>query len=111
MILVFLILRAYKVLDTSGDRADMKVRAQKANVAAAAKVQTETLLKEPDKAADTLGHIPYFAQLRELAESLEAAGDDKAALKVMNDSVRVMKDRDILDSVITNTEARIKRRT
>lgn len=104
------LLRDFKVLEDGGEGKGMVIRAQSAKVDQAAKAQVDALLKEPKKAADTVGHIPYFGQLRHVAETLEADGDEKGAVEVMKKTVEVMKARDILSSVIDNAERRIKRR-
>ncbi|MFV0492076.1 MAG: hypothetical protein ACK5M4_09675 [Pseudorhodobacter sp.] len=104
-------LRDFKVLDASGEREDMKVKSVRAKTETCARTQTDALLSEPDKAADTMGHIPYFDQLRKVAEAMEEAGDEKGAVKVMQQTIDVMKKRKILSRVIDNAEARLKRRT
>lgn len=104
-------LRDFKVLDTSGARSDLKINSVGAKTSQAAKAQSATLLKNPDVAADTMGHIPYFTSLRNLSEAMEDFGDKEGAVKVMEETVKVMKKRNILTSVIDNTEARLKRRT
>ncbi len=104
-------LRDFKVLAVDGSRSDLKVKAENAKVSQAAKTQTAALLKNPDAAADTFGHIQYFGCLRNLSEAMEEAGDKTGAIKVMEDTVKVMKKRNILASVIDNTEARLKRRS
>jgi hypothetical protein len=103
-------LRDFKVLDTSGSRSELKIKSENAKVSQAAKTQSAVLLKDPDTAADTIGHIPYFASLRDLSEAMENSGDKAGAVKVMEETVKVMKKRSILTSVIDNTEARLKRR-
>lgn len=104
-------LRDFKVLDTSGARSDLKITSENAKVSQAAKTQIASLLKDPNTAADTIGHIPYFASLRELSDAMEESGDKAGAVKVIEETVKVMKKRNILTSVIENTEARLKRRT
>lgn len=105
------LLRDFKVLEDGKGGEGMVIRAQAAKVDQAAKAQVNALLKEPQKAADTVGHIPYFAQLRTVAETMEADGNEKGAVDLMQRTVEVMKERKILASVIENAERRIKRRS
>ena len=66
--------------------------------------QTSALLKQPDAAADTMGHIPYFARLRSVAKALQKSGNQKQAAKIMSTTVEIMKHRKILASVIEQAE-------
>lgn len=100
----------FKVLDASDGKAEMAVKALKASHDEGVKQQKEALLDDPQEAADTFGHIPYFGQLRKVAEEMEDEGDEKGAIDVMEKSVELMKKRNVLKSVIDNTEDRIKRR-
>lgn len=104
------LLRDFKVLEDGGKSTEMVIRANAAKVDQAAKAQVAALMKEPEKAADTVGHIPYFAQLRKVAETMEADGNEKGAVDLMKRTVDMMKQRKILPSVIENAERRIKRR-
>lgn len=104
-------LRNFKVLDAGSGRDDMKIKTQAAKVTSSAKAQTKALLDDPDGAADTLGHISFFGQLRSVAEALEEDGDDKGAIQLMKKTIKVMKDRKILQRVIDNAEARLERRS
>ena len=104
-------LRNFKVLEGEGGREDLTIRAQNAKVSMAAKAQVATLLKNYDAAANTMGHIPYFGQLRCVAEAMRDDGDEKGALDVMSKTLDVMKKRKILASVIDNAERRFKRRS
>lgn len=104
-------LRHFKVLDANGGREALAIKTLNTRVPSAAKAQVASLLKQPEAAADTLGNIPYFDQLRTVAEAMEETGDEKGALKVMTDTITVMKSREILPSVIDNAERRLKRRT
>jgi hypothetical protein len=100
-------LRQYKLLDGTADRASMAVRSVKPDVDGASKVQIATLTDAPDKAAETLGHIACFDAHNDLAGALVAAGNEKAAKKVMQASVTSMKKRGVLGSVVQATENRI----
>ncbi len=104
-------LKDFKLLETGGSREDLAIKTKAAKIGTAAKAQTKALLDNPDEAADTMGHIPYFEQLRNVAEALEGDGNDKAAVDVMKKTIQVMKDRQILASVIDNAERRLDRRT
>ena len=57
-----------------------------------------------------MGHIPYFGQLRTVAEAMAEDGDDKGAADLRSKTIDVMKKRNILASVIENAERRLKRR-
>lgn len=103
-------LRNFKILEADGGREDLAIKTQVSKVSAAAKIQGAALLKDPNVAADTLGHIPYFETLRKAAEALEESGAEAEAIKMMTKTIKVMKDRNILASVIDNAERRLKRR-
>ena len=102
------LLRYFKTLKAEGSRADMAITTAKRDVGKAAKVQSDALLKGADAAADTLGHIPYFGQLRQVAAALEDEGNKKGAADLLSKTVTVMKRRKVLPSVIAETEAGIK---
>lgn len=104
-------LRHFKVLEAGSGRDDMKIRSLTSKIGSAAKAQTKVLLDEPDVAAGTIGHIPYFEQLRSVAEAMEQDGDKKGAVILMKKTIKVMKDRNIIQRVIDNAEARLDRRT
>lgn len=103
-------LRNFKILDADGGRDALAIKTHNAKISTAAKAQIATLLKDPIAAADTMGHIPYFGQLRTVAEAMENDGDDKGAAEVIKKTIDVMKKRKILASVIENAERRLKRR-
>jgi len=104
-------LRDFKVLDLEAGRESMKLTSISNKVSKAAAAQTDALLSKPDAAADTIGHIAYFGQLRSLAEALEEHGAEDKAVKVMKESIKMMKHRNILQTVIDNAERRLKRRS
>lgn len=104
-------LRHFKILDADGGRERMAIKTARAEVGKASKAQIRALLDDPDAAADTLGHIPYFGQLRVVAEAMEDHGDDKGAVDIMSRTIDVMKQRGILGSIIDNSQRRLKRRT
>ena len=87
--------------------ATLAIKGTKANVAEAAKVQMDALVKTPDAAAETMGHIDYFADLALLAEALEQSGDDKGAIKVLKASIATMKKRGVVKRVVTETETKL----
>lgn len=99
-------LRDYKRLEAGAD-ATLTVKGTKANVAEAAKMQMEALVKTPNAAAETMGHIDYFADLALLAEALEKSGDDKGAIKVLKASIATMKKRGVIETVVSETETKL----
>lgn len=103
-------LRDFKVLETGSDRSKLGISTLGKKTSQAAKTQIDALLKKPEAAADTIGHIRYFGQLRKLAEALEDAGAQDEAVNVMERSIAVMKARGILGKVIDNAERRLRRR-
>lgn len=103
-------LRDFKVLTTGDDRYGLRVDVIGAKVEQAAETLRTTLLNNSEIAADTLGHIPYFSCLCELTEAMDSSSDREGASEVLEDTVKAMKRRDILGSVIDKTEARLKRR-
>ena len=103
-------LRAFKQLEIGDSRDELTLVSQKLRVEKAATALSEVLLDPPNTAADTLGHIPYFSALRTIAEAVEENGDEKRAVDIMSKTIDVMKQRDILKSVIDNAERRLKRR-
>lgn len=100
------LLRNFKVLS---DDDVPELRVIKADVAAGAKAQADLLLKAPERAADTLGHIDYFAALDGLAGTLKAADEADRAASVLSQSVATMKARGVLKSVIDRTERSLAR--
>lgn len=102
-------LRDFKRLAPGDDRDELEIRADGADVEAAAKVQLDALLGDPHAAAATLGHIEYFEAVDDLAEALRSAGDGDAAKRVLQTSVQTMKARSILASVVTATERKLAR--
>lgn len=102
-------LRDFKRLAPGKDREDVVIRADGADVAGAAKVQLDALLRDPHRAAATLGHIEYFGAVDHLADALRSAGDGDAAKRVLQTSVETMKARAVLASVVTATERKLAR--
>ncbi|MEM9797444.1 MAG: hypothetical protein AAF919_13200 [Pseudomonadota bacterium] len=101
-------LRDYKLLEARGPH-DLRITTRAARVAEARTVQQDALLKAPDRAADTLGHIGYFDHLTGLAQAVEAEGDTGAARDLLTRTVSVMKARNVLSSVVETTQARLGR--
>ncbi|KKJ78464.1 hypothetical protein WH95_01670 [Kiloniella litopenaei] len=101
-------LRDFKVLSGAKDKAELEIKSINAKIDQGAKAQTAALIDDPDSAADTLGHIRYFGMLNQLATALEDKGDDKGAIKVLKSAVSTMKKRQVLDSVIKETEKKLK---
>jgi hypothetical protein len=104
-------LQDFKVLAGSESGNGMKIVARPAKVDEATKIQIAALMKEPDKAADTVGHITFFGHLQHLADSIKADGNEKGAQDVMSKTISLMKARKILPSVIADAERQIKRRS
>jgi len=100
------LLRDFKVL---ADGEEPKLVAKAADVGKAAAIQSKALLDAPDTAAQTMGHIDYFATLGTLAEALADNEDRKAASDVLASSVKTMKDRGVLESVIARTQKALDR--
>lgn len=103
-------LRAFKSLASADGGRGIKIVSAAPKVADAAKILTKGLLGQPGAAADVMGHIPYFGQLRGLAEAMDKAGDEAGAGKVMEKTIAVMKERAILPSMIDAAERQLKRR-
>ena len=97
-------LRNFKVLDAAGGREALAIKTVNAKVGEAAKAQVNTLLKNADAAADTIGHIPYFNQLRTVIRAMEDDDNKKGAADLISKTVDVMKKRGILQSVIDNVQ-------
>lgn len=102
-------LRPYKSLAVT-DKDRMQIVAASAKPVSAAKTIAKELLAKSDQAANMMGHIPYFGQLRTVAETMETSGDEAGAVKVMEETIAVMKKREILPAVIDQAEKRLKRR-
>lgn len=103
------LLRDYKLLEIDATRAIFAIRSRAADVTAAVRAQTATLVDSPDRAAETLGHIDYFGTIERLVDGLASAGDPRAAAKVMQSSVGTMKKRAILPAVIQSAERKLSR--
>jgi hypothetical protein len=101
------LLRDYKRLEAGADRSELAIKGTSADVEAAAKVQMEALVKAPDAAAETIGHIDYFADLERLASALEGAGDEKGAIKVLKSSIATMQRRGVIEWVVKETESKL----
>ena len=92
-----------------GDGDAMRIEGSAAKVGAAAKLQQKALLEAPDQAAQAFGHIDYFGALDRLFAALKEAGDDKGATSVLEGSVKLMKKRGIVESVVAAAERKLKR--
>ena len=101
------LLRDYKRLEAGADRSELAIKGTSADVEAAAKVQMEALVKAPDAAAETIGHIDYFADLERLASALEGAGDEKGAIKVLKSSIATMQRRGVIEWVVKEAESKL----
>ncbi|MEZ5667181.1 MAG: hypothetical protein R3F55_07070 [Alphaproteobacteria bacterium] len=100
------LLRHFKLLQAK-DRDELEIVAAAERIDAGAKQQKEALIKQPEAAAQTLGHIAYFGQLNALAEAMSDAGDGKGASQVLESAVSTMKKRKVLDSVVKATERKL----
>jgi hypothetical protein len=89
--------------------AGFVLKSSAANVESAAKAQAAVLTEAPEQAAESMGHIPYFEALDRLADSLDDAGNGKAAKRVLQCSVDTMKKRDVLDRVVQATERKLSK--
>ena len=101
------LLRNFKRLAATDDGKGLRIEVQSAKVDAAAKSQLAFLLKDPNFAADSVGHIRYFDQLQSIAKSMRTDGDEKGAVDVLQNSIALMKSRGVLTSVIARTEKQI----
>jgi hypothetical protein len=101
------LLRDYKRLEAGATREALVVRGAEARVEEAAAAQAAALLKAPEAAAETLGHIQYFADLDRLATALEATGDTKGALRVLRTSIATMRKRGVIETVIEEAENKV----
>jgi hypothetical protein len=100
-------LRDYKLLKAGEDRASLAISTQAAKVDNGAKAQMTALVDAPDAAAETLGHIGYFATLGQLAEAMQGYGDAKGAAKILRSSIATMKKRSVLATVIQAAERKL----
>lgn len=103
-------LRDYKILDVGSGRDQLAIKSVSSKVSQAAKTHENAFFDQADVAADTMGHIPYFDQCREVAEALEDNGAGDEAVNMMEKTIAMMKKRGVLASVIDNAERRLKRR-
>jgi hypothetical protein len=82
-----------------------------ARVEEAAKAAKPALLKAPDAAAATLGHIAYREVLEGLAAALAEAGEKREAASVQKQLVEVMEKRGVLPAVVAKSRATLARLT
>jgi hypothetical protein len=102
-------LRDYKHLEARSDRASLEIKSVKADVAGAEKAISAVLINEPHRAAETIGHIPYFGALEHLAEVMDGSGNAPRAKKILQASVTTMKQRNVLESVVQAVERKLAR--
>lgn len=95
--------RDFKKLEEGG------FRTVEAKVDESAKATKPALLKAPDAAAATLGHIAYREVLEGLAAALAAAGEKREATSVQKQLVEVMEKRGVLGSVVAKSKATLAR--
>jgi hypothetical protein len=104
------LLRHFKLLDDfDGDPSSMVIRTQEAKVDEGARRLTEALVENPEPAAETIGHIDYFATVNQLVHAMEESGDEKGAINVLETSIDTMKKRRILASVIQAADEQLER--
>jgi Metallo-peptidase family M12B Reprolysin-like len=70
------------------------------------KDMTTALFSEPERAAQTLGHIDYKSYADELSHSLAGSGDKKAAAKIQGDLLAVLQARKVAPHVLAQVENR-----
>jgi hypothetical protein len=95
--------RDFKKLEEGG------FRTLSAKVEEAAKATKPALLKAPDAAAATLGHIAYREVLEGLAVALAEAGEKREAASVQKQLVEVMEKRGVLPAVVAKSRATLAR--
>lgn len=98
------LLRDFKILDASGGREALSITSATAKISAAVKSLKSTLLKDSNSTVETIGHIGYFNMLTDLSSAMKSDGDDKGALDLLSQTVSIMKDRNILSSIIDAAE-------
>jgi hypothetical protein len=99
-------MRDYKLLEAGADQVSLVIRSTRADVGASAKAKI-ALMTDPNKAAETFGHIGYFGALGYLAEVMIKTGNEKEAKVVMQATVATMKNRNILASVVQAVERKL----
>jgi hypothetical protein len=102
------LLRDFKVLEAGDTRAELSFGTEGKKIDKASKQITDALVKKPDAAADTMGHIPYFDIVEALSQSLAEAGGDKEAKELRGKAVGLMEKRGVLKSVIDAAKRRLQ---
>lgn len=100
------LMASFKTLETTAD-GGLVIHSNKADLDAASKTQRAMLVKDPDEAARTLGHITYYGAMDRLAAVLKTDGDTSGARTVLQTSVTSMKKRGVLESVIKAEENKL----
>jgi hypothetical protein len=103
------LLRQFKTLKAGETRDDLAFGTSAQKLSQASKVQVDALVKQPDAAAETLGHIPYFDTLERLSGALADEGDKKEAASIQQSAVQLMAKRGVLKSVIDAAKRRLAR--
>ncbi len=102
-------LRDYKLIDVGADRSSLAIHSVDADIDAAGKVQTAALIEAPEVAAETLGHIDYFDALERLADAVKQEGEEDQAKRILKVSVKTMKKRGVIPTVVQATERKLTR--
>jgi len=102
-------LRNFKSLATGKTRADLAIDVRPKKLDQASQAQIGSLVKRPDAAAETLGHIPYFDTVDRLVTTLVDAGAKKEARDVQEKTVATMERRGVLKSVVDAAKRRLER--
>lgn len=99
----------FKVLKTTDSRQDMTFETVSAKLDEAAKIQTEVLMDDAERAAQTMGHISYGNTVERLSKALFASGEKAAASKVQTVLVKTMEKRGVLKSVVDGAKRSLAR--
>jgi len=100
--------RDYKMLVIDGAAAatplEKHFRVQDAKPDAARKQLDQALFKDPNEAADTLGHIGYRSCVEQYTRFLADHGEPAAAADSLELAAKTLKTRKVLDSVVREME-------
>lgn len=102
-------LRNFKILKAGATRAELTFDTSSIKLGKGSKMQVEALVKKPDVAAQTLGHIPYFGTLERLSATLADEGDKKEAASIQKKVIDTMERRGVLKSVVHAAKRRLDR--
>jgi hypothetical protein len=102
-------LRDFKSLKAGDTRADLAFGTSAMKLDQGSKIQVDALVKKPDEAAQTMGHISYFDTLERLSTTLASEGDTKQAKSVQKSVVDIMEKRGVLKAVVDAAKRRLER--